>query len=185
MITSIYNGFASVNFDFYVTVHFSFFLNFYLVSILWKKCSSRCWTNAKNFITVSLYTNTHNSYTIWLSSYLFVSLAARLSLIPSHSHALQQLIRFINSYHCFIVRINYVSLSWSFAPIRLPTFRFSSAIPHIRLLVQKLRQSLFPFTPFSFLLFFFLLLIFGDHNATREGALIDETFLHVVSHARI
>lgn len=120
-----------------------------------------------------------------------VSLAARLSLTPSHSHALQQLIRFINSYHCLssesiMSAYREVSrLSW------LPPFFSSSAILHIRLLVQKLRQ-IFPFTLFSLFFLFYNslvlslpLLLLGDHNATHESVLVDETIHHnVVSHAR-
>lgn len=93
------------------------------------------------------------SFSLFLFSFLLQgSLFLSLSFPPTHT---QQLIRFINSYHRFIIRINYVSLPWSFASIRLPPFPFS-AIPHIRLLVQKLRQSLFSFIlfllSFSFLL---------------------------------
>lgn len=119
MITSIYSGFASVNsisLRCCASLSLSLFLNFYLyINPLKKMLPYRRWANVREFyycIIVASHANTHNSYTIWLSSYLFfcLSLAARLSLTPSHSHALQQLIRFINSHHRFIVRINYVSL---------------------------------------------------------------------------
>lgn len=68
---------------------------------------------------------------------------------------------------------------------------FSSVIPHIRLLVQKLRQSLFPFTLFSFFFSFsFLLLsrfIATAVNSRRSqcNARKRSTFLHVVSRTHV
>lgn len=106
--------------------------------------------------------NMHNSYTIRLSWYLSFfcfslslsfSFAARLSLTPSHSHALQQLIRFIN----LITVLSSESIMSAYREVSRPSgcasFPSLGNPSHFRLLIQKLRQSLFPFTLFSLLSF--------------------------------
>lgn len=124
----------------------------------------RRWANAREFyycIIVASHANTHNSYTIWLSSYLFFCLSfllqGYLSLPLTHTH--------YNSLLDSSILITVLS-SESIMSACVVKFRahpaasfslLSSAIPHIRLLVQKLRQSLFPFTLFSFSFSFLLL----------------------------
>lgn len=162
MIT-IYSGFASVNsISLRCCASLSLFLNFYLyINPLKKMLPYRRWANAREFyyrIIVASHANTHNSYTIWLSSYLFFCLSlllqGYLSLPLTHTHYNSLL----NSSILITVLSSESIMSACVVKFRAhPTASFSllsSAIPHIRLLVQKLRQSLFPFTLF-FVFFFF------------------------------
>lgn len=123
-----------------------------------------------------------------ISLSLSFSLAARLSLIPSHSHALQQLIRFINSYHRFYRQnqlcqpiVKFRAHPAAYFPLLIisnPSYSFACT---------KAKAKFISIHSSSFSSFFYLLLILGDHNATRGGALVGwrDVHLHVVSHARI
>jgi len=107
MITSIYSDFASVN-SISTLLYISFFFKFLSLYQSPEKKPYQRLANAREFyyrIIVPLHANTHNLYNliIIISLFLSVSLFCCKAIFhsPSHSHALQQLIKFINSYHLF------------------------------------------------------------------------------------
>ena len=163
MITSIYSDFASVNsISTLLCVFYFFFFNFYLyINLLWKNALVSTLGERERILlpynraVTCKYARFIYNLIIIVFPFLSLLLQGYLSLPPTHTHYnslldSSTLITVLSSESIMSAYREVSRLSW------LPPFFSSLAIPHIRLLVQKLRQ-IFPFTLFSFFFLFYTL----------------------------
>jgi len=157
-----------------------FFLNFYLYINPLKEKPYQRLANAREFyyriIVACKYAqfiqfDYHISFFVSLSLSLFCCKA--ISYSPSHSHALQQLIRFINSYHLFyrqnqlcqpIVKFRAHPAASFLLLIGNPSYSFACTKAKAKFIFT---HSLFVFS-FSFLFFYYSLVFFFITTAVNS-----------------